>query len=238
MRSRLKSGDNCALDEECIDSDCETIDGECYGVCTVPPDPAACGNETCDLTTEYCGMQGPNNMTCRTKKPDGQACEADEECEDGSGCMEGAAGTGTCTALNSLAADAPCGSTEFCQPDYVCAGQQVSTCQEVTFGSDGETCGSSAACEPGLVCQDFGFTGGTCGAARANGEECQFNFQCQIGLYCDGFSFQNGTPGTCLPRLADGETCDEDDDCEAQFCDIPDGQDEGTCGAVTYCAVP
>ena len=236
---QVQEGGACVQNEECAgDSACAAPD-DCAGTCspTSGPDPT-CGNETCNLATEYCGQQG-NMMRCLGRKMDGQACSGDVECLDGSGCRQTAMG-GICTAFGSQQEGMPCGGDfRFCDPDLICAGQLMSQCQPLTFGADGETCNfQGAACEPGLACQDIGLAGGTCGAARAENEDCQGSFQCQIGLYCDGFDIampQN--LGSCLPRKVDGQTCASNDECASEFCTEP-GDTMGTCAPKEYCAVP
>ena len=239
---QVAEGDNCALNEECADGNfCDIGDMECYGACTVPTPPdATCGNETCNLETEYCGQQG-NMRRCVDRKVDGQACQADDECMDGSGCLQVVGGQ-LCTAYGSQMQGEACGGdTQYCATDLVCTGQMVQRCTALTFGGDGESCNlSGAACDPGLACLDLTLAGGTCGVARAENEDCQLSFQCQFDLYCDGFDFaMPQVPGTCLPRKADGAVCDEDGDCGSEFCARANPDDpEGTCEAETYCAVP
>jgi hypothetical protein len=235
----VDEGDNCALNEECMSGNCEEIDDECYGTCEQAPDPSECGAENC-LDTQYCGEEG-GTPTCLAKKDDGDDCDTDEECMEGSGCRQRQVGGGVCTELASLSENDICnGETRFCETGLVCVGQQISRCTTLEFSGDGETCsfGGATSCSAGLACQDIGFDGnGTCEAPRAMGDECQFSFQCHNDLFCDGATF--GTPGECAERLDNGATCGQDGNCDSENCVFADPNDEtGTCEAPELCMLP
>jgi len=66
------------------------------------------------------------------------------------------------------------------------------------------------------------------------GDTCRQNDSCLSALYCEGFT-PFVSEGTCQPRLALGDECDDGRECASTVCDevcVPLGVEE------LYCALP
>jgi len=101
----------------------------------------------------------------------------------------------------------------------------------------GQICGD-AECPQGLVCTrpplpDGGSAPqGICDyPLRAEGEPCLAANQCEPALTCSNHFQGGGHYGTCVPRLAAGEACFVNRDCQSNRCTGASGQAlDGTCG--------
>jgi len=101
----------------------------------------------------------------------------------------------------------------------------------------GQGC-SDAECPQGLVCSrtplgDGGFAPqGVCDyPLRADGDPCLAASQCEPSLTCSNHFEPGGHYGTCVPRLAAGEACFANRDCQSNRCIGASGQAlDGTCG--------
>lgn len=95
-----------------------------------------------------------------------------------------------------------------------------------------------AACPQGLICAfpplpDGGSAPqGVCDyPLRAEGEPCLAANQCESSLTCSNHFQAGGHYGTCVPRLAAGEACFVNRDCQSNRCTGASGQAlDGTCG--------
>ena len=192
------------------------------GTCYIDLD---CASDNCDVAN--C------NMACCVgacaaavaEAPIGQSC-ATANCVEGSFCSE----TDVCTAL--LAAGAACGSDQECNYGLTCA---ANVC--VAAANRGEACVDDS-------CQDIGdrCDGTNCVARSGVGGPCSEGFagffDCQSPLVCDAATLMCKQPpavgamctfscagdafcneqNTCEARRADGSTCDDDSQCQSQFC--------------------
>jgi len=135
-------------------------------------------------------------------------------CEDAGDCAPGLA----CMTASAAAADDTAGASKA----GICPG----TCEPL--GRVGEHCDAELApCAAGLSCEI-----GRCAAAQvALAEPCVTTAQCPANAFCE--DLERGA--VCVPRLATGKACDDDEQCAAtDYCHILTLGDElalevGTC---------
>jgi hypothetical protein len=199
--------------------------------CRAPLGAGATCRENLDCApTLYCEDA---SKTCVARPADGETCGNGVICAPGLGCdMDGG---GACRPLGG--AGSPCAFGEF--GPFLCGDGLA--CVEGTCGplpTEGQPCAGTDTCAPGLGCA-FGPTGSFCVAPRGEGEPCENRQACREDLHCgpEGTCAPDvaiGAPcnpsldecgGACVPdasggfvcraRLAEGETCLADADCEA-----------------------
>lgn len=197
-------GGDCSMGDKCeTGSECES------GLCVVNPGPLALGDPCTDSYRE-CGYglwcDGAGNGVCENRAPVGAACDSPEQCEHGLFCN----GDGECAEIVLVdEVGAACGGFEYspmcniglglaCAAEYM-DGVEYTVCVEML--SQGESCmemDSMTEVVTVLPCDMF------------------------AGLYCD-MDFQNFT-GVCAAKLAGGAQCDDDDQCQSDYCQM-----DGTC---------
>jgi len=100
----------------------------------------------------------------------------------------------------------------------------------------GQTCGDTE-CPQGLICTRPSLPDGGPAAQgvcdyplRGEGEPCLAANQCEAALTCSVHFQPGGHYGTCVPRLAAGEACFVNRDCQSNRCTGGSGQAlDGTC---------
>ncbi len=176
-----------------------------------PQCPAACsGPEQCDPGI-YCVFG-----ECLSHLPDGQACGDSAECQSGH-CQNGyCCATGDCcvTADDCPAGYGPlyaCDDPATCQgsrSDAVCAG----------FVCDSEPAGDDdTACDAATVASDCGLypsvfcTGLPEQGAPTCATSCTRDWHCDEAAHCDD--------GVCVADEPPGTACNEDSDCDSEYCE-------------------
>ncbi|MBI4135264.1 TrbC/VirB2 family protein [Candidatus Uhrbacteria bacterium] len=160
-----------------------------------------CASAACNCLVS---LDAPGNLTCVSRKAEGQNCRVTEECSEGLQCMP------TNRSLeyeNFKCTRPPVGLDEFCLNDSQCTSGicehsgattpdnriHIGICRT---GAQGQPCvgGASGRCAPGLICIDTWGPGGTC-SDRAPGRPCQCPADCRSGA-CEG----GADPRRCLGR--------------------------------------
>ncbi len=208
-----------------------TFDDECVGqhVCA-----GAAGQKTCQ-------ERGGVGAAC-----DGPEAtnETRPRCMDDLECVTNAAGvTGTCS--RRLSDGQPCVRRGFNDPttSAPCATMCLFANATTNMGTCGFPAGPLAAGSPCAGFQGgttalcsleeestlyadlqfnvennmFNITGCTCKTQVANGQDCFFSSACSNGI-CTGTNFQTVMPGECSPKLANGTVCEDDSDCDSDYC--------------------
>ena len=187
-------------------------------------------------------------------RPDGEVCSKDEECKQGSYCIDGQ----RCASLLANVGNAPEG--EYCHSGQHCASR-VCLCK---YGSDGEFCNkwddeSASLKDYGLIgtCIEADQYGAPCsknadcasgfcsetGAEKRcapsqgsgqGGDPCYHNSQCKSNTCnCEGEAGTSGyclrIPGTCASQQEDGETCKKNEHCKSGHCADSGGYYGGKC---------
>lgn len=207
---------------------------------TVAPGGACALNEECSGDS-YCRIEAACPGTCQARVSSGAPCSADDACQAGLRCFDGAC---QAAAGEGAACGGPSGIE--CAGGLVCIGAQdagagtpgrTGNCQPVTtvqIGAVGDLCDFQGGmlCQPGLSCALTGVSGGTtpvfeCVAAASSGGTCNLGFPdpCPFDHTCEGVMPGMGDfEGTCTPlpgagepcrsgRCADGTRCASDDTC-------------------------
>jgi hypothetical protein len=131
------------------------------------------------------------------------------------------------------------GPGDACTADGDCSTEAGLTCV-LRAGSEGtcqeaEIVGGGRACrEPHLVCEDdFYCNGSNCVERAAEGDDCSPAVPCALAFKCER---PDGSPpgpedtdATCIPRLAVGGQCTQDDDCTSRICAMAVGATTGVC---------
>jgi hypothetical protein len=162
---------------------------------------------------EYCGADSTGFIVCVShlacidntcvRLDAGDACEGNRVCPVGMSC------DGTCGPRSEIGEVCTIGYGEdscnrigaYCGADGRCQ----------SFGVEGDACDETSRCRPGLGCGP----GGRCVAVLAAGEACGLGVPCDTGLYCgtgDGESLR------CIPKLGDGEPCENSEQCASHYC--------------------
>jgi hypothetical protein len=179
------------------------INDECISLmCTVPSCPDACCQGTCS------GDAPPP-----VDQPIGSMCSQpflSSECAANAFCDST---THMCTALK--AAGSTCNSSNECDIELGCAGSPA-TCKALP--TLGQPCPDGMCRDEGQVCLT------TCVKVGLAGDPCASDASCALRYRCDT------TTNKCVEGPGQGSACVQSGDCwGANFCDIPTGQNTGTC---------
>jgi hypothetical protein len=160
---------------------------------------------SCNSTTAQCNAglycDSTRGNLCTTVSTLGQTCSDTIPCADGLWCNNE-----MCVAAPTVG-DA-CGQEG--QPDCE-AGSYCDTVTNVcaAYGGRGDDCTPDSPCQSGLYCRSYH---GTCTARPAAFEECDSRTVCRLGHECV-------PQQTCEALAAEGESCDDSDDCaEGLYC--------------------
>lgn len=204
-------GEACALDEECVSLACNVASCDpatcCMGTCAgnAAPAPAKIGESCLSAECAAGAFCDTVSQLCAALKPAGAACNIQEECDYGLGCL------GTCRALPTLGQNC----TGLCRDVGTACSTASQTC--VKLGLAGATCTPSA---DGTVCTPFYPCDGTghCSAGIALGQPCG-NFDLCAGntAFCDVPIGQ--ISGMCSLPKPDGSACSRDSACQSAHCD-------------------
>lgn len=204
-------GDPCTSSEECASGSCDAeVADECYNTCTPPSGCDLCtddeycifGPDTCsdrkqlgeDCAFAQCALDLVCNASDECVLPrqtiDGEACDSDEECVQGSRCI-----SDMCAAITLLDLNDTCSAdseTSFCRAGTVCAdlADGMGTCQMPR--SRDESCASTRECYGDLAC-----VGGICGDRKSAGEPCIASAEC-LSSICQGTCLDPQTPDVCV----------------------------------------
>ncbi|HEX4405806.1 MAG TPA: dickkopf-related protein [Polyangia bacterium] len=158
-------GGACLTSDECVSDDCDRPgcgnDSCCRGTCiasTIKPNGtvpvgAACTSRSSCVMGAYCNVSG-NPPLCTALKTAGQACQLDEECPPGLGCVLTATPDAGATPTCAVPADenAPCAGSDSCdlRGDY-CDPATMRCVPRVPVGgacvTGGDSCVSYAGCD-------------------------------------------------------------------------------------------
>lgn len=228
----LPDGEGCANHTSCQSTFCDPVlhkcsptvgaselcashlDAQCAdGRCTHEPVSCASNDDcpitqACDLThtPHTCGWY------CVPVKPDGAACQHDDECKSGQ-CIAGFCRT------PPLKTSEDCDSDSQCESGF-CGRETKRVCTELPLPI-GARCSNSSQCES-LVCFDSANNGqSTCSPGLGKGEFCSPNDPdvepCNPFLYyCDTFEQPKGT---CVRLRETGEDCDRSEQCRGD-CEV------------------
>ena len=205
-------GDGCTVDDQC------TEDGSCLGTALDCDDDNPCTEDSCDAEGGEC-----KNIPLVTGCDDGDPCTTDDLCLDGQ--CEAGPGLLDCDDGN------PC-TDDSCQADIGCQhASNEGPCDDGNVCTEGDLC-SAGACSPGP---------NLCGCL--SDDDCKAvddDNLCNGSLYCDMTAnppaciidvdtiveCNDPPPDKCLAwsckpetgkcittPAAEGESCDDDDDC-------------------------
>ncbi|RMG21287.1 MAG: hypothetical protein D6729_01045 [Deltaproteobacteria bacterium] len=183
-------------------------------------------------------LDGGATTVCTTPAADGEACTQDEECASGR-----CGPTDTCLTVPA-AQGAPCQVNTDCQAGDVCDFDGMNGFVCMAPKQMGEACYTPFSCAAGLICEGAGAGGGTCQPIPQLGETCSqfcagnawcdttlnpptcvapgkagnhcsnadFFPTCESGLFCNDQE-------VCQAKLATGESCTGDTQCQSGVCD-------------------
>jgi hypothetical protein len=173
---------------------------------TVPPGGSCSESQECvSPTTGYVSCDtavcvvhndgiGSSSVHAKASEPCSETCSGD----DNSSSCSGSASTGT-------DAGTPPSGACWVEDGLYCGTDH--TCQ--TSPKIGQPCGNYDYCEAAGHCLS-----GTCVADTASGE-CTYGDGCITTSYCDS----SATPFHCVPRKANGEACNNDNECVGGQCE-------------------
>jgi hypothetical protein len=169
---------------------------------------ASCEEASCVQDAQCHGA--PGSRTCKVRLDDGVACgRTMPGCKNYCVFASADAATGTCQPLGAPPTSGPCALTGA-----------YSTCKYPEAYPDETRDGTGAV------------TACTCRARHATGS-CTSSQECTVS--CEGIN--HGTtppgPGTCSALKANGEPCNNDNECTSTFCS---GGDSPVCAPVPSCA--
>ena len=184
---------------------CSGTESQVAPVCS-----AACTLDTDCVASAHC------DTTCVADLPNGSSCDEDSDCI-ANHCQNGfCCASGDCC---STAASCPSsyGSLPVCNTPATCQGTRSNaTC------SGANQCGTQMNVDDDSACNTF-TVANTCGffpSVNCNGQVVQSPPTCSTGCTndadCDANAHCDG--GSCLPDLADGNSCDEASDCISSHC--------------------
>lgn len=199
----IADGAACNIEAECISGTCDqplcARETCCAGTCAATikdaPDGAACMTDDNCVEGTFCG---DTDHTCHTLLAMLGDCEHDNECDYGLACV-GATELqkGKCRALPPIGM--PCPYMRCADVGAVCTnGTCVAVGLAPTPCTDGTQCSPFGRCAPN----------GQCAEMPVLGEAC--TTKCQLGSWCDN--------GMCVGLRADGDACNNDDECPEHFC--------------------
>jgi len=215
-----------AIDMPCVQGETECEPG---AYCVYNGDSYVCAggeaNDICDSGSDcevenYCSY-GTN--TCQPELASGAPCAQDEACPGAETCLgddlSGAKG-GTCGRSDREGdrCDGDCFGFVCDQPDPTALGTCVPYLQE-----EGADCSKIPCSLFGWVC-DRGAD--QCVPRPGLGDACNNSDlgECQFGLFCTN-DITGDPDGVCATKLADGERCSSDSQCDSGICG---GDPEGT----------
>lgn len=210
---------------------CQTAE-HCTSGLTCGTDGEVCG--TCERDSSECSSSfdcpvghGCVDDVCVKRVSVGSACTVDDECLSWrcrlNTCVEEPAIGDSCESASD------CTLTTWCDPDGKCAapGGAGAACEEDSLNTcklgtgcvsgacraaalenarAGEPCLFDHSCVAGNECKES-----ICAPTEG---ECSADSHCADGQYCDD--------GTCQPRLADGNACTSDRQCQSASCSDDD----------------
>lgn len=198
--------------QSCGQYDCSPTNG-CAKPCTADMN---CGDGN------FCG----SDSVCRTKKIDGAACTAANECSHGF-CVDGFCCESDCTKKSCFS----CARTNTGQADGKCApvtrGKASPRATDCKAAADPKTCGLDGLCDGAGACESYGNTT-TCADASCSGSKftaaatCNGMGKCGVGATMDCGSFQCAVTG-CKTKCTQDAECSGSSYCAA----------DGTCAAKT-----
>ncbi len=132
-----------------------------------------------------------------SNKIDGNACEADEECDSGSPCIAGSCNEGVCE-YDFEEEGEPCGVGFICLEDGSC---DESVCGDAIVDFRSESCDPPELGECGPDClipclRPEQCNAGQCEVARCTEQRCEFTLQAE-GSPCAGGRGTCDADGTC-----------------------------------------
>ncbi|HEY4176946.1 MAG TPA: Dickkopf N-terminal cysteine-rich domain-containing protein [Kofleriaceae bacterium] len=202
LTGTVADGQPCEIEAECISGTCDQplcarescCEGTCAATLVDAPAGAACMFDANCADALFCDK---TDHTCHALVAAAGDCAGDNECKYGTACI-GATDLqkGKCRALPAIGEACP----------YMLCADAGATC---TNGTCVAFALAPAACPMGTECSPFSrCVNGACVELPVLGEACED--RCQNGSWCNA--------GTCVGPRADGDACDNDDECPERFC--------------------
>src|SRR6266403_902824 len=233
--------------------------GSCPAVVTTTCNPYVCGATACKtsctadadcVSGDYCDAAG----ACVSKKADGYACAAANECANGS-CADGfcceRACNGQCEACDVpgrvgqcvAVSGPPHGARTACSGSGACGGacdganaaacaypDSSTSCRDASCSSGTATaaaiCDGAGACPPPVTAQCDPYL---CGG-NACKTSCLSDSDCTAADHCDA-------TGACVPKTVVGQACSASNQCTSGFCTDGYCCDQGCAGQCQACDV-
>lgn len=226
---RLAVGQSCDGNGDCAQNSdhsvrCEWSETSNDGTCTVVASATAASGGACGW------IVGADGKTTETRCPTGEWCKSN---------WDGLAETYACKPL--IANGQACVSGDRCAVGSYCTAtsEAAGTCATLAVAKLGEPCSTDSEAAPAQRCNDYlrlycaadgkcaEFGDGSLGSTCSDGDPELAH--CQSGLRCD-YANDEASTGTCAAGLANGESCDESDECASGYCG-----DSGTCASEAVC---
>ncbi|HEY3233867.1 MAG TPA: Dickkopf N-terminal cysteine-rich domain-containing protein [Polyangiaceae bacterium] len=159
-------------------------------------DPKGDGGQECNRP-KHClsGRCNLDQRQCLPRRPAGEPCSSQSECQDGLWCNPAYASSSCSRPLQTGDAGDQCSSTAPCGAGLVCVGNFCQLPLDI-----GQLCTSDAQCNAASYCSR---TTNVCVSPRKQVDQsCTRSRECAADLYCSGLITQ-----TCRPRIILGESC-------------------------------
>ena len=216
VKGNRHAGDACYNDLQCSSGSCNITNTTCgmaccAGTCAMDPPAAVAIGQSCASAPCVDGAYCDGTSTCAALIAIGGTCTTDNACAYGSVC----AGTTTMTCTATPKAGDAClqhqGGTDCVVTGLVCDA----TTHCVALLDKGATCDPNAPmCKEDLYCDT---TTTQCTARPGDGATCDPNVGCAPPDTC--VVTGTATTGTCTAPMANGAACQNDSDCQSNFCD-------------------
>ena len=228
-RCRLKLGNTCTLDDNCLSSHC--ADGVCCNeacgdicrACNLADSKGSCSQVKSAEDPDTCHGQQICDATGACKLQQGKSCTQSPDCLNGHCvnrfCCDGAC-NGICQACDLAGKEGVCSAVTAAEDSDTCTGDSICNAVGVCLLKLGRTCTGSAQCAS-TYCRDGVCCDGPCdGRCRSCGldgakGQCNLVLRAEDPDTCAGTNTCDAS-GAC--KVINGFSCTAPTECLSNFC--------------------